>query len=118
MHRKWLFSSSVSWILLACALSVLIVAEATVIVASLGLPNVHTPLGTARLLASVLFTSIPGIAGVRGYYMVKRLRPASDLEQEKTIVPLLSRQFLFTAIAAYAAIVMNVIFLTEALRTK
>jgi hypothetical protein len=95
---------------------VFLVAETTVIVAFLGLPKVHTSSGIVRLLASVFITSIPGIAAIKGYYVVRRLRLARDVEQEETTW--LSRQFLVTAIAAYGTVVLNVIFLTEALRSK
>jgi hypothetical protein len=118
MHGKWLLREYVSRMFLVGALLVLLVAETTVIVAFLGLPKVHASSVMVHLLASVFVTSIPGIAGVKGYYVAKRLRLALDVNREETTVMWLSRQYLATAIAAYGAVIMNVIFLTEAMRPR
>ncbi len=104
MHSKWMLSERVSRILLACSLSVFLVGEAVVVVASLGLPK-GPSLGIGRILVNVLLTSIPGLAGIRGYYVVKRLRSNFDAERQEATFVWLSRQFLAVTISAYAVVV-------------
>ncbi len=106
MHSKWILSEHVSQIVLACTLTTFLVSEAVVIVASLGFLNGHASLGISRhLLVNVFLTSIPGIAGIRGYYVVRRLRSKLDAEREEATLVWFSRQFLAAAVFAYAAII-------------
>jgi hypothetical protein len=118
MRGTWLRSAYFTWILLVGTVLVLLVVEATVIVAFAVSPKVHTSLAIGYLLASVLVTSVPGVAGVKGYYVARRLRSAIDAEGEEIIVIWLSRQFLATAVFGYGAVITNVMFMTEVLRLK
>ncbi|HXN71344.1 MAG TPA: hypothetical protein VN861_02190 [Candidatus Acidoferrales bacterium] len=118
MHDRWLGSTYITRALLVCALLLLVIAEAVVIVGFVGSPKLHSSLALGYLLGIVLVTSIPGAAGIKGYQVVSKMRPALDAQSERKAVIWLSRQFLATAVAGYAAIIVIVVFLTELLRAK
>jgi hypothetical protein len=75
-------------------------------------PNDHlfVEVGTKYLIAFIV--ALPMVAGVSGYYSVKRrLSSASE-----DVISVLERQFLFTIITAYVALLFCVGPLAEALR--
>jgi hypothetical protein len=119
MYGKWLLSERYTKFLMAGTLAIFLVAEAVVIVASLGLRNERPPLGLVSLLTIVFINSLPGIMGISAHQRFKRLKSKNfDVIGEEWSLPFLSRQYLRAAVAAYAAIIMDVIFLTEAARPK
>jgi hypothetical protein len=118
MHGKWLYSAYITRVLLVGTLLLLVVVEAVVIVSFVGSPKPHSLLALGYLLGIVLVTSVPGVAAIKGYQAVSKTRSTLDAEGERKTVIWLSRQFLATAVAGYAAIIVIVIFLTEFLRPK
>jgi hypothetical protein len=119
MQNAWLLSKSVTRILWVSAVSVFLVTEAMVVVASLGWPKGNPSLGAGHVLLNVFLLAIPGLASFRGYSAVKRLRSNFEAEppQEITFV-WLSRQFLVVTIFSYVAIIIIVISLTRILHIK
>lgn len=118
MERIWLRSSQVTRGFLIGSFSLFLAAEVTIIVACLGSHDVLSPITIVYVLGSVLITAIPGIAGLRGYYGVKRLHLIPDGELRETMVVWLSRQFLTTAVFAYGATIWDIILLTKTLHQK
>jgi len=119
MHGKWLYSEYITRVLLICTMLLLVLVEAVVIVGFVGSPpKPHSSLTLGYLLGIVLVTSIPGVAGIKGYQVVSKMRSTLDAEGERKTVSWLSRQFLATAIAGYGAIIVILVFLTELLRPK
>jgi|SRR5579859_3548646 len=118
MRGIWLRSVYVDLTLLIGALLLLLVAEAMVIVAFAVSPKVHPSSAIEYLLGSLFITCIPGVAGIKGYYMVRRLRSTLDAKGDETTAIWLSRQFLGVTVFAYGAVIVNIIFLTEQLRPK
>ena len=116
MRSGWILSDGVTRILWVGALLVFLLAEAVVIVAGLGLPKAHASLGIGQLLLTVFLIAIPGLAGIKGYYVAERLRSKFDAEQQDASFVWLSRQFLLATVFAYTAVIFVVISLTEAVR--
>src|ERR1700735_1252210 len=118
MHDRWLGSTYITRALLVCALLLLVIAEAVLIVGFVGSPKLHSSLALGYLLGIVLVTSIHGAACIRCYQVVREMRTALDGQGRMKAVFWISRQFLATAVAGYAAIIVIVVFLTELLRAK
>jgi hypothetical protein len=92
----------VTRLLWVCAVLILIVAEGQIIVSYLHAPAPHPPFGIGRLLMTVLVVSVPGLAGLRGYAVVKRL-PSAITGDDQTKLIWLAREFLVISIFAYVA---------------
>jgi len=108
-------------VILAGALLLFLLAEAAVIIASLGWPNGHASLGTrwiVQLLVNAFLTSIPFVAGIGGCNGVNRLRPKFNAEGEIVNFIWLWRQYLAGTVFAYVAIILLVTSLSEAFRPK
>jgi|GEM_PF-4623325 len=118
MHGRWLGSTYITRTLFVGALLLLVIAEAVVIVSFVGSTKLHSTLTLGYLLGIVLVTSVPGVAGIKGYQVVGKIRSTLDAQGETKTVIWLSRQFLAMAIAGYGAIIAIVVFLTEIVRAK
>jgi hypothetical protein len=118
MRGIWLRSVYIDRTLLIGTLLLLLIAEAMVIVAFAVSPKMHPSFGIDYLLGSVFITCIPGVAGIKGYYMVRRLRSTLDVKGEDTTAIWLSRHFLGVTVFAYGAVIVNIMLLTEQLRPK
>jgi len=114
MDNRWISREWVSRVLLACALSMFLFTEAVLIVAALGWPNSHVPLGTreiGHLLVSAFLTIIPLFVGIGGCNVVKRLQSKLEVGREEATFIWLWRQYLVGTVFAYGAIISVVIFL-------
>ena len=119
MNAKWLLSERTTKFRMAGTITIFLVAEAVVIVTSLGFRNEPPPLRLGRLLIVVLMNSLPGIVGITAHKRFKRLESNNfDVGGEEWLLPFLSRQYLSVAAAAYVAIITDMILLTEAARPK
>jgi hypothetical protein len=87
----------------AGAVLLFILSEAQVIVSYLYAPTPHPSFGIVRLFVTVLVLSVPGIAGLRGYSVAKRLPPPISGDDQARLV-WLAHQFLTIVIFAYVAI--------------
>ena len=114
MNGSALHSSKLTSILSLGTWVVFLVSEALVVITYIRAPK-NTLLTLGFFAANIFITAIPAVAGMRGYYAAKRL--SSSLGEEITTL-WFSRQFLLVAAFAYAALITNAIFLTEALRLK
>lgn len=85
------------------AVLLFILAEAQIIASYVRMPNQHTWLDVGRLLGTLLVVSVPGVAGLKGYSVVKRL-PSSISGDDQSKLVWLERQFLTIVIFAYVAI--------------
>jgi hypothetical protein len=85
------------------AVLLFILTEAQVIVPYLYASTPHSSFGIGRLLITVLVISVPGIAGLKGYSVVRGLSSAIGSGDEAKLV-WVARQFLTIVIVAYVAI--------------
>jgi hypothetical protein len=102
MWAKFMISPYFTRLLWVCAVLVFIVAEGQIIVSYLHAPASHPPFDIARLLVTVLIVSVPGLAGLRGYAVVRRL-PLAIGGDDQTKLIWLAREFLVISIFAYVA---------------
>ncbi|HEX2776621.1 MAG TPA: hypothetical protein VHN10_08285 [Candidatus Acidoferrales bacterium] len=87
----------------AGAVLLFILSEAQIVVSYVRASSQHTWFDLGRLLATLLVLSVPGIAGLRGYSVVKRLPPAISGDDQARLV-WLAHQFLTIVIFVYVAI--------------
>jgi hypothetical protein len=85
------------------AVLLFIVAEAQIVVSYFRMSSQHTWLDVGRLLGMLLVVSVPGIAGLKGYSVVKRL-PAAISGGDEAKLAWVARNFLLIIIVAYVAI--------------
>ena len=88
------------WVL---AVSLFILTEAQIVVSYVRIPSQHSWLDVGHLLGMLLVVSVPGIAGLKGYSVVRRLPSVIGGGDEAKVV-WLARQFLTIVIFAYVAI--------------
>ena len=93
------------------AVGVFLVAEMVVLLAFWKIPNDHLfpGLGTKYFIAFIV--ALPAIAGVNGYYSVRRRLSSGGND----VMSELSVQFLFTIITAYTALIVSIGPLTQAM---
>lgn len=103
MPEKSKSADGLTRLLWVCAVLGFIAAEAQVIVAYLSAPTPHSPYGMARLVLAFLVVSIPGIADLKGYFVVRGLSSEVNGGDETKFL-WLARNFLIIIIFAYAAI--------------
>ena len=121
MDNRWMLSDWISHIILVGALVMLLVAEVTVVAATLGWPNGNVVLGTrgiGQLLVNEFLTLIPFVVGIWGCMVVKRLQSKFDAEREKATFVWLWRQYLAGTVFAYAAIISVVMSVAGAFRSR
>jgi hypothetical protein len=104
-----LYAAQVDRVLGLGLVVVLLVAEALVIAASLGSPQARSAGGMGLVFARVLINAIPAVAGIRGYFVARRLSSEADTELKNAPMLWVSRQFLTVAVFAYAAVIIDVI---------
>jgi hypothetical protein len=85
------------------AVLLFIITEAQIILSYVHIPTQHTWLDVGRLLGSLLVLSVPGIAGLKAYSVVRRWSSAIGGDDEGKLI-WLERQFLTASIFAYVAI--------------
>lgn len=115
MRDGWLYAGQLDRVLGLCVVLLFVVAEALVVAASLGSPQARSPAGLGLLLARMLINAIPAAAGLKGYFVAKRLPSRADAKQKDAVVLWVSRQFLATAAFAYGAVIFDVIHLGNAI---
>jgi len=86
-----------------CAVLLFIITETQIIVAYVHIPSQHTWLDVGRLLGSLLVLSVPAVAGLRAYSVVRRWSSAIGGGDEGKLI-WLERQFLTASIFAYVAV--------------
>jgi hypothetical protein len=87
----------------AGAVLLFLLSEAQVIVSYVRGASQHTWLDLGRLLATLLILSVPGIAGLRGYSVIRGLSSPIGADDEGKFI-WLAHQFLTIVIFAYVAI--------------
>jgi hypothetical protein len=115
---KWINGHGITRVLWVCALLVFLVAEAVLIVASLGLPEGNSSLPVRSVILNVFLASIPAVVGLSGYKAVRGLAAKANMDSADTTFVWLSRQFLIAAIFAYVALLFVVMSLTDAWHPK
>ena len=119
MPMKWIYSDWITRVLWVGALSMFLVAEAVLIVASRDLPEGHRPILTVgQVIGNAFLASIPAVVGFSGYKAVRRLAAKASLGSEDTTFVLLSRQLLIAEIFTYVAILFVVISFADAWHPK
>jgi hypothetical protein len=94
------------------AAGVFVGAEVVVFLWLRKIPNDHLFPGLGTKYVALFIVALPMIAGLNGYYSVKRrLSSAAD-----EVTSALSAQFLMTIVMAYAALLVCIDLLTQALR--
>jgi hypothetical protein len=109
------YSSYLTRILWICAIAVFVVAEAEVILAFREIPNDHLFLGIGSKYFVPFLVTLPFVAGLNGYFGVRRHFSATD-DQHGSISSIL-RQPLSAIIVSYTAIVCCVGPLSAVLRS-
>ena len=103
MRDKSTIGDGLTRVLWIGAALLFILTEAQVIVPYLYASTPHPSFAIGRLLVTVLLISVPGIAGLKGYSVVRGLSSAIGSDNEAKVV-WLARQFLTIVIVAYVAI--------------
>lgn len=102
----------VTRIFLVLVVGLFALTELVVVLAFREIPSDHLFPGLGTKYWIVLIAALPMIAGLNGYYSVRRrLSSASD-----EVTSVLSLQFLFTIVTAYAALLICVGAITQTLR--
>jgi hypothetical protein len=99
-------------VLWVCAWASFVSAETVVIIAFSGIPNGHLFLGIGSKFIVPFLVSLPMIAGTKGYYDAQH---RLVIDNGQSLITTLPRQFLFAIIVSYAAVIVCVSHLTEAL---
>jgi hypothetical protein len=102
----------ITWTLWICVAGAFAVAEIVTILAFRKMPNDHLFVGVGTKYLVAFIVALPTIAGVNGYYSVKRRLSSFGAD----VISVLERQFLFTIITAYMAIIFCVGPLAEVLQ--
>ncbi len=110
--RKLFSGESLTRVLWVGAVALFAAAEAVVVVAFWKMPNDHLYLGLGTKYLVDFIAVLPAVAGVGGYYSVKR-RLSSTVADA---IPVLSRQFLYMVVMAYVALIFSIVPLSEALQ--
>lgn len=100
-------------ILWACGAALWILTEIFAVLAFQRLPNDHMFFGIGTKYAIVIIVALPMIAGLNGYYSVRRRIQSVN----RDVVPIISSQFLITIITAYVAILFCIGPLATALKS-
>jgi hypothetical protein len=96
----------VTKLLMIGALAEFVVVEVLLVVIFRKNPNPYLRLGLVSVYTTCLMVSIPAAAGMRGYFIVRKLQlPASDGEM---MALRLSRLFLSGVVGAYTALILIV----------
>ncbi|HET6842232.1 MAG TPA: hypothetical protein VFK06_11195 [Candidatus Angelobacter sp.] len=95
---KYSSSLKVLWI---CAVAVFVTAEADVFIKFWRIPSDHLLWGQGTKFFIPFIVSLPMVAGMRGFYSVRRRLPSAGDD----VITAISLQFLFTIITAYVALV-------------
>ena len=90
-----------------------VVVEIVAALAFRKIPNDHLFPGLGTKYVALFIVALPMVAGMNGYRSVKhRLSSAGD-----DVISALSVQFLLTVVMAYAAVLVCIVPLTQALQT-
>jgi hypothetical protein len=110
---KYSFSARfISRTLWVCIGGIYAVAEIVAILAFRKMPNDHLFMGVGTKYMIAFIVALPMVAGVNGFCRVRRRLSSAGAD----VISVLERQFLFTIITAYTAVIFCVGPLAAALR--